>query len=81
MLHDVIAHRYNEERPLILTSNLAVEDDAETPAVRARAPEAALTLRDRLGDPLLSRLFEMCRILELRGKDYRSGVLHAKHHV
>jgi DNA replication protein DnaC len=81
VLHDVIAHRYNEQRLLILTSNLPVDDDAATTPVRSRAPEAALTLRDRLGDPLLSRMFEMCRIVTLRGKDYRSGVLHAKHHA
>jgi DNA replication protein DnaC len=76
VLHDVIAQRYNEERPLIITSNHPLGD---APEDQTRGPEAPLTLRDRLGDALLSRLYEMCRIVELRGKDYRTWILPHKH--
>ena len=41
---------------------------------------APLSLRDRLGDALMSRLYEMCRIIRVAGRDYRSWILHAKHH-
>ena len=36
--------------------------------------EGRLTLRDRLGDALLSRLYEMCSIVRLRGEDFRKTV-------
>jgi DNA replication protein DnaC len=81
VMHDIIAHRYNEERPLIMTSNLPIGDE-KVPARRSRnePPEAPLSLRDRLGDALMSRLYEMCRIVKVGGRDYRSWILHAKHH-
>jgi DNA replication protein DnaC len=81
VMHDIIAHRYNEERPLILTSNLSTGDETDK-GRRAKQPalDAPLSLRDRLGDALMSRLYEMCRIVRMGGRDYRSGVLHAKHH-
>jgi DNA replication protein DnaC len=81
VLHDVIAHRYNDETPLIMTSNHAPGEDAERNRAASTRPalDAPLTLRDRLGDALMSRLYEMCRIVELKGHDYRSGILHAKH--
>ncbi len=81
VMHDIIAHRYNEERPLIMTSNLPIGDDAaRTNRPRKPPPDAPLSLRDRLGDALMSRLYEMCRILTVGGRDYRSWILHAKHH-
>jgi DNA replication protein DnaC len=81
VMHDVIVQRYNEERPLILTTNLSLGDEAGKRAGARAAPlEAPLSLRDRLGDALMSRLYEMCRVVRLRGRDYRSWILHAKHH-
>jgi len=80
VMHDIIAQRYNEERPLILTSNLDLGDaKSATRTSRQPALEAPLSLRERLGDALMSRLHEMCRILHVEGRDYRSWVLHAKH--
>jgi DNA replication protein DnaC len=79
VMHDIIAHRYNEERPLIMTSNLPTGDETE-PRRGPRPPDGPLSLRDRLGDALMSRLYEMCRIVPVAGRDYRSWILHAKHH-
>ena len=31
-------------------------------------------------DTVTARLYEMCRIVTLGGRDYRSWILHAKHH-
>ncbi len=78
VMHDIIAHRYNRQLPLIMTSNHALGDDAADPASE-RPHEGELTLRDRLGVALMSRLYEMCRIVPVEGNDYRRGVLHAKH--
>jgi len=73
VLHDVISHRYNERKHLVVTTNIPLGDGAERR--RQRAVDAPLTLADRLGDALISRLREMCRIVELEGKDYRKEIL------
>jgi DNA replication protein DnaC len=77
VVHDLLSARYNEARPLILTSNHALGAEPETGS--ARPLDAPLTLRDRLGDALISRLHEMCQIIPIHGKDYRSGVLPHKY--
>ncbi len=77
VLHDVIVARYNELRPVLLTSNYPPE--AEDLPRGPVDPVEALTLRDRLGDALMSRIYEMCRTVGFAGEDYRRGVLHARH--
>jgi DNA replication protein DnaC len=74
VLHDILVQRYNDRMPLILTSNHPTGDDG---TVEARDPAAALTLRDRLGDALMSRLYEMCRVVVVEGPDYRRRFLDA----
>ncbi len=69
VLHDVISHRYNEKKHLLVTTNIPLGDGPERR--RPRSVDAPLTLADRLGDALISRLREMCRIVELGGPDYR----------
>ena len=73
VLHDIIAHRYNERKHLVVTTNLALGDD--TTRRGKRAVDQPSTLRDRLGDPLISRLREMCRIVDVSGDDYRTEIL------
>ena len=69
VLHDVISYRYNEMRPMILTSNLPV---GELPARRSEPDlDQPLGLPDRLGDALMSRLYEMCRVVRVHGEDFR----------
>ena len=75
VLHDIIAHRYNEQKTLIITSNLRVGDETEPAPAARKGLDAPLTLKDRLGDALISRLHEMCQVIRVAGKDYRSGVL------
>jgi DNA replication protein DnaC len=74
VLHDVIAHRYNEKKLMVITSNLNFGDGPDEAAAPKRPLEERLTLRDRLGDALLSRLYEMCAIVRLQGEDYRKNV-------
>ncbi len=77
VMHDLIAHRYNERLPILMTSNRPTgeERDPRAPA----DPLEGMTLRDRLGEAMMSRLYEMCLIVHVRGKDFRRGVLHARH--
>jgi DNA replication protein DnaC len=81
VLHDIISNRYNNKQPLIMTSNLKLEDDEEfVPEIR-RKVERKLTLSERLGEALMSRIYEMCRRVEIGGEDYRKHILAKKHPV
>jgi DNA replication protein DnaC len=77
LLHDLITARYNQELPLVLTTNLELGDDNPPVRATARTADAALTLKERIGDALLSRLYEMCKIVRVAGNDYRSWVMRA----
>lgn len=80
VLHDIISQRYNEERLLMITTNLSLESEGAEGrrSLRTEKRELPMTLKDRLGDPLLSRLHEMCEILKLDGHDYRAHELKHK---
>lgn len=57
----LLNERYNESRPLIITSNL--------PARAKQGP----TLADRLGERIASRLSQMTTVVEMTGADRRRG--------
>jgi DNA replication protein DnaC len=71
----VLNARYNERRMTILTTNYF--DEAETPAAGARLPGGQRvtvkedSLADRIGARMRSRLFEMCRTVEVSAPDFR----------
>jgi len=75
VMHDVLAHRYNRKLPTVMTTNRATGDDDDDATTGSDAP----TLRDRLGDALMSRIYEMCRVIPVNGEDYRRRILHARH--
>lgn len=77
VLHDVIAQRYNEKLPLVMTSNHPTGEEDERGSATHTLPEG-VSLRDRLGDALMSRIHEMCLIVPLVGDDYRRGVESAQ---
>lgn len=63
-LYQIINRRYNDRKLTIITTNYL--DDAATPRVPL--------LEERIGIPLRSRLYEMCRTLYVTGQDYRRQV-------
>jgi DNA replication protein DnaC len=71
----VLNARYNERRMTILTTNYF--DETETPAPQPRLPSGQRvvvkedTLADRIGARMRSRLFEMCRTVEVYAPDFR----------
>ena len=71
----VLNTRYNEKRSTILTTNFFdAEPSAQDPPARAlgaRAPIAEDTLTERVGTRIRSRLYEMCRTVEMAAPDYR----------
>ena len=80
VLHEIITHRYDNRKSMIITTNcdLGDDDDEDSREDGATAKLGNLTLRQRLGDALMSRLYEMCRFVRLEGSDYRKGVINEK---
>jgi DNA replication protein DnaC len=82
----ILNTRYNERRITLLTTNY-LDRDEPAPAPRPREPrlpsgqavssarEDSLTIR--LGERIRSRLYEMCRTIELFAPDYRREVRQA----
>jgi DNA replication protein DnaC len=72
----ILNSRYNERRTTIITTNYANtgglmaggSHSSESPAKRAMRDE---TLGDRIGERMLSRLQEMCVVVEMHGEDFR----------
>lgn len=68
----VLNTRYNDKLTTLITSNFL--DGASAAAERVDGPRRASreeTLGDRIGERMRSRLFEMCRLVLVNGKDYR----------
>ena len=70
-LGHIIHHRYNQERITLFTTHFS---DGEEESAKGAAPE---TLAVRIGTSLRSRLDEMCRIVSMKGRDYRRTFLRA----
>jgi DNA replication protein DnaC len=74
----ILNTRYNNNRTTIITTNFEDGLKRDHPGnVSSRSPEAAQysaekdTLGDRIGNRMLSRLHEMCRIVKMGGEDFR----------
>jgi DNA replication protein DnaC len=82
----ILNSRYNERRITLLTTNY-LDTTGPTPMPAARRPQLPSgqavsaaredSLTDRLGMRIRSRLYEMCRTIELFAPDYRREVRQA----
>jgi DNA replication protein DnaC len=75
----ILNARYNEKRVTLLTTNFLDSDAAAnaSPAPRVagmRAPTIEDSLTDRVGKRIRSRLYEMCRTIEISAPDYRKEI-------
>jgi len=77
----ILNTRYNEKRVTLLTTNYldaVAENAAASPsgprAVGMRAPSVEDSLSDRIGKRIRSRLYEMCRTVEITAPDYRKEI-------
>ncbi|MGB7294085.1 MAG: ATP-binding protein [Candidatus Aminicenantales bacterium] len=66
----IINHRYNQKKLTIFTSNY-LDTEEEADGRDAFYKKGGDSLVDRIGVRLRSRLYEMCKIVELWGDDYR----------
>ena len=78
----ILNSRYNERRTTIITTNYPNEAGlmANAPDTNRGQTKQAMrqeTLGDRIGERMLSRLQEMCVVVEMRGKDFRQSVARA----
>ena len=78
----ILNKRYNEKRVTLLTTNYL--DGTEHAVVTVRMPSGQSvaasreqTLTERLGPRIRSRLYEMCRTIELIAQDYRREIRQA----
>jgi DNA replication protein DnaC len=82
-MYQIINTRYNNKRLTIFTTNYldeprGVEENGEAAETRRRSKTFAsdriqelTTLEERIGTPLRSRLYEMCKKVTIEGEDYR----------
>ena len=83
----IVNSRYNNSRTTVITTNFAdkpaaAASDPDAPRKsesfeKAQAAVRKETLGDRIGEPMRSRLHEMCQIVKMEGSDYRQGVKKA----
>ena len=79
----VLNARYNEQRVTILTTNYF--DEAENPPVPPKGPSGHRvvvredSLADRIGARMRSRLYEMCRTVDIHAPDFRREARQAGH--
>lgn len=67
----VLNTRYNDDRTTIITTNFEDGPAKSLGGSPAQAAAREETLGDRIGERMRSRLFEMCRLVRVEGKDFR----------
>jgi DNA replication protein DnaC len=82
-MYQIINTRYNNKKLTIFTTNyfdeprVAAEENSDSAEPKRRRTFAAdriqemTTLEERIGTPLRSRLYEMCKKVKIEGEDYR----------
>jgi DNA replication protein DnaC len=78
----ILNTRYNDKRVTLLTTNFLDSDlvadsspsSANTRVAGMRAPAIDDSLTDRVGKRIRSRLYEMCRTVEMSSADYRKEI-------
>jgi DNA replication protein DnaC len=75
----ILNTRYNEHRVTLLTSNFLDAPAAPSAPRGASARPVAVedSLTDRVGTRIRSRLYEMCRTVEIHAPDYRKEIRQA----
>jgi DNA replication protein DnaC len=65
ILDQLISKRYNASRRTLITTNYVTKE------IAMASGESDEILEVRVGDRIASRLFEMCELIHLEGRDYR----------
>ncbi len=70
ILHYIIISRYNQMKPIIITSNIDLKSKAQEDDNILQQ-----SLEDRMGAAIASRLSEMCKVVEVKGRDMRNSTI------
>jgi DNA replication protein DnaC len=62
----ILNYRYAENKITILTTNYLDQEDLKSPR-----KSVSYSLAERIGEPMRSRLYEMCKKIEMQGEDFR----------
>ncbi len=83
MVFYIINHRYNQKKLTIFTSNFLdssdEEDTRQTMFKKIDFKKGDDSLVDRIGYRLRSRIYEMCKVVEMWGDDYRKFARQASY--
>ena len=72
----IINHRYNNKKMTIFTTNYLDTDEPEDRRDALYKKEGD-SLVDRIGVRLRSRIYEMCKVVEMEGADFRKTIKQA----
>ena len=75
----IINFRYNSKKLTIFTSNYLDSEEDEEDSRSEYFKKKDDTLVDRIGIRLRSRLYEMCKVVNIYGKDYRKEIKQASY--
>jgi DNA replication protein DnaC len=74
----ILNTRYNDKQSTIITTNYPDQPAASGNMSETERAGRELTLGDRIGDRMRSRLAEMCISVRMTGKDFRQTVKRAR---
>jgi len=79
MVFYIINHRYNHKKMTLFTSNYLDSEDDEEDTRDSFFKKKDDSLLDRIGTRLRSRLYEMCKVVDMEGDDYRKKIKQASY--
>ncbi len=82
MVGHILNKRYNDARVTLLTTSYLdraeqSREPGQLPSGQFVPPQTKETLSSRIGERVRSRLYEMCRTIEIESADYRREIRHA----
>lgn len=70
----VLNYRYAENKVTILTTNYLDQED-----LKSARKSVSYSLTERIGEPMRSRLYEMCKTVVMTGEDFRQKFKPSEH--
>jgi DNA replication protein DnaC len=72
----ILNYRYAENKVTILTTNYLDQED-----LKSARKSVSFSLTERIGEPMRSRLYEMCKTVVMQGEDFRQKFKPDEHRL